>query len=41
MEEYVVGCVYGLQPRLERISVYALNWWKKYRLQSIYRVNDF
>lgn len=36
----LVGCVYGLQPKLERIFVYALNWWKKYRLQSIFRVND-
>ena len=35
----LVGCVYGLQPRLGRLSTFAMNRWKKYGLFNVCRIN--
>lgn len=36
----LIGCVYGIKPRVERISAFALARWRKYGLISVSRVNS-
>lgn len=36
----LVGCVYGLQPRLERFNAFVHARWKKYDVQTVSRINS-
>lgn len=40
MEECTVGCVYGLQPRIERINVFSQARWRKFGFSSVSKVNQ-
>lgn len=35
----LVGCVYGLKLRLERLFAFVVNQWKKYGLLNVSRIN--
>lgn len=35
-----MGCVYGLQPRLERFNAFVHARWKKYDVQTVSRINS-